>query len=115
MENLKFRRPSAIPRTKRRPNRSSRYIISVERFRLGDVYLFHKTDRNCPSKSSLWGIFDKREGDEIYLESSSNGNLRRFKLWHRLPYDYEYCRLATRQELGNFMFALAWFESRARK
>ena len=60
-------------------------------------------------------MFYKREGDKIYLESSSNGNLRRFKLWHRLPYDYEYCRLATRQELGNFMFALAWFESRTRK
>lgn len=84
-------------------------------FRIGEVYLFHCDNRRCPSKSSLWSIFDKRIGNDIYVESSSSGNLRRFRLWHRLPDDYEYCRLATRQELGNFMFALAWFESRSKK
>ena len=91
------------------------YALNTFDLCIGDVYLFNRTNKHCPPESSLWGMFDKRIGNDIYLESSSNGNLRRFRLWHRLPDDYEYCRLATRKELGNFMFALAWFESRTRK
>ena len=112
MKDRKFRRPPVVHRTKRRSCQSSILFI---RFRFGEVYLFHRTDSHCPSRSSLWGMFDKRIGDDIYLESSSNNKLRRFELWHKLPQGYDYCRLATREELSNFMFALAWFEAKTKR
>lgn len=112
MKKSEIVRQSVVISRRRFPCRSFRIRgLETVDFRIGEVYLFHCNNRRCPSKSSLWAIFDKRIGNDIYVESSSN-DLRRFRLWHRLPDDYVYCRLATRQELGNFMFALAWFESR---
>ena len=107
------------PKSKRHSDKFSKkidqYLIfrdgrtSLRRFRAGDVYLFHRYDRRCPSRKSLWGIFDKQIDTSIYLESSSK-DLRKFELWHKLSADYKFCRLATRAELRDFMFALALYE-----
>ena len=72
----------------------------------GEVYLFHRTDPECPACSSLYGIFDKETSDAIYLESSSS-DLQTFRHWHRLKEDYYYCRLAARSELRDYIFNLA--------
>lgn len=77
-------------------------IVSKCIFRSGDVYLFNKTDRNCPSSTSLWGMFDTRKSGDVYLESSTV-NLREFAVWHRLPSQYRFCRLSTRAELRDYV------------
>ena len=59
-------------------------------------------------------MFYKREGAETYMESSSNNKLCRFTLWHKLPDDYEYYRLATHEELQWYIYRLTWLESRTR-
>ena len=68
----------------------------------GEIYLFHRSDPDCPRDSSLWGVFDRRIGNTIYLESSTT-DYRRFRLWHRLPRTYRYCRLADRNELRDYV------------
>ena len=80
-------------------------------FRIGDLYLFHTSNPRCPSSSSLWGFYDKRINGVIYLEHSSS-NLHAFRLCHSLPARYRYCRLATRNELRDYMYNLGWFESK---
>jgi len=72
----------------------------------GEVYLFHRTDPDCPADGSLYGIFDKETSDAIYLESSSL-DLDQFRHWHRLAENYCYCRPATRFELRDYIFNLA--------
>ena len=79
-------------------------------FVIGDLYLFHPTKKYCPSRSSLWGIYDKMEDGIIYLESSSF-DLIHFKLWHRLPAGYRYLRRATRRELRDYMYNLGHNDS----
>ena len=91
-------------------NRLSDYI-AADRFDIGDVYLFHKTDPRCPKGSSLWGMFDKCEDGKVFLESSSR-DCEVFENWCRLPDDYVYCRLATRTELHQYVFEQTWCESR---
>lgn len=75
----------------------------------GELYLFHPTDRKCPTMTILFGIFDKIADGILYLESSSC-DLIHFRLWHRLPDDYCCCRLASRRELRDYIFNLASFE-----
>lgn len=100
MKNIGMRRPPIIDRGKRLPCKSSfGYEIDTFEFLMGEVYLFHRSNVRCPRKSSLWGMFDKRVGTDVYLESSSEGALCDFVLWHKLPDDYRFCRLATREEL----------------
>lgn len=77
----------------------------------GALYLFHRSDRRCPAVDSLFGLIDKTSMGIIYLESSSR-DLRRFRLWHRLPKHYRYHRLASRSEFGDYMFNLAYYECR---
>ncbi len=91
-------------------NQLSNYI-AADRFTIGDVYLFNKTDPKCPRSSSLWGVLDKCEGDTVYLESCSNDR-EKFDTWCRLPEDYRYCRLATRTEMRQYIFDQTWHESR---
>lgn len=71
-------------------------------FIAGEVYLFHKSDPLCPPESSLWGIFDKRIGSSVYLESCTRDH-KHFTLWSCLPSAYRYCRLATRSELRDYI------------
>lgn len=75
----------------------------------GALYLFHCSDRRCPAANSLYGLIDKTSGGIIYLESSSR-DLRRFRLWHRLPESYRYWRRATRSEYRDYIFNLAYYE-----
>lgn len=77
----------------------------------GELYMFHHTDR-CSSAGNLFGIIDKTSKGIIYLESSSR-DLRRFGLWHRLPNHYRYHRRASRSELRDYIFNLAYYECAA--
>lgn len=79
-------------------------------FVIGDLYLFHSTKKYCPSRSSLWGIYDKTEDGVIYLESSTL-DLHHFSIWHRLPEEYRYSRRATRRELRDYMYNLGHSDS----
>lgn len=88
---------------------SLRHHLIKNRFRVGDVYLFHRSDIFCPSRSSLWGQYDKHEQGRLYLESSSR-NLRTFRKWHVLSFAYRYCRKANRSELRDYVLALSWSE-----
>ena len=83
------------------------------KFVIGDLYLFHPTKKYCPSRSSLWGIYDKTEDGIIYLESSTLDHIH-FRVWHRLPDGYRYCRRATRQELRDYMYNLGHSDSHMR-
>ena len=75
----------------------------------GELYLFQSTDRSSSATGSLFGIVDKTSDGVIYLESSSR-DLRRFRLWHRLPKHYRYHRRASRSELRDYIFNLACYE-----
>lgn len=81
-------------------------------FVVGDLYLFHPTKKYCPSRSSLWGIYDKTKGGIIYLESSTL-NLRHFSIWHQLPRKYRFSRRATRRELRDYMYNMGYYDSQS--
>ena len=83
--------------------------IETLNFHIGDLYLFHPTNPRCPSVSSLWCIFDKRQDNRIYAESASR-DLLTFRLWLPISTHYRYARRATRSELRDYMFNLSWFE-----
>jgi len=78
-----------------------------------ELYLFHRSNSSYPTAGSLFGIIDKPRMGISYLESSSR-DLRRFRLWHRLPKHYRYHRRASRSELRDYIFNLAWYECRIR-
>lgn len=83
--------------------------ISNTVFESEELYLFSTNNPKCPPESSLWGIFDRREGKRIVLESGSY-DLRDFTLWSPLPEKYIYCRLATRKELRYYTNNIAIYE-----
>jgi len=80
------------------------------RFEVGEIYLFHCCDPLCPPDTSLWGVFDKQDRENVYLESSSF-DLYSFTMWHPLPTKFNYCRLASRSELRDYVAALCSKES----
>lgn len=80
-------------------------------FRVGELYLFHTSDRNCPPESSLWGMFDHLSGNgAIGLESSSE-DLVRFRCGGTLPAGYRYCRLSSRDELRDYTADMTFAET----
>lgn len=79
-------------------------------FLSGELYLFHPSDRSCPARGGLFGIFDKIADGILYLESSS-GDLQEFDFWHALSLPYGYCRLSTRTELRDYMSGLILYET----
>lgn len=81
---------------------------------IGEVYLFNSSEPSCPCDSSLWGMFDKIVDSTIYLESQSN-DLQNFLLWHPLPTKFKFVRLATRNELRDYIYNLASWESSRRR
>lgn len=101
------------PKIKLNPNGKVKHqflSLQFKRFIIGDLYLFHPTKKYCPSRSSLWGIYDKMEDGIIYLESSTI-DLHHFAIWHRLPDGYRYTRRATRRELRDYMYNLGHSDS----
>lgn len=82
-----------------------RKLTAESYFRIGELYLFHSSHPCCPSETSLWGFYDKTSNGIIYLEHSTL-DLRHFRLWHKLPKRYRYYRLATRNELRDYMYSL---------
>ena len=90
-----------------RPSKENK-VLPSNQLQIGELYLFHPHDRSCPADGSLWGIFDKRKGPIIYLETSSQ-DLTVYRRWHQVPELYRYCRLATRAEIMDYMYNLgAW-------
>ncbi len=71
-------------------------------FETGEVYLFHRHDAHCPAAGSLWGIFDRRYGSRIGLESSTEDQFH-FRHWHLLDPSYRYCRRSTRAEMRDYV------------
>lgn len=66
-------------------------------FHEGEVYLFHKSDADCPAESSLWGTFNRSDEEGVHLEILTT-DCAFFRYWRLLPSTYRYCRLATREE-----------------
>lgn len=83
-------------------------------FRVGEVYLFHGSDRSCPGEGSLWGIFDRCDSTGIHLESMSRDCLT-FYFWRQLPPYYRYFRRASRAEVRYFLSEQLRFESRVHR
>lgn len=109
-----MKRPNHPSSSNNRLNyQSSNQKLHKSTFIIGDLYLFHPTKKYCPSRSSLWGIYDKTKDGIIYLESSTL-DLIHFKIWHRLPVGYYYSRRATRQELRDYMYNLGHSDSQLR-
>lgn len=100
-----MKRPN--PKTKLHTRKSHR-----QAFVIGDLYLFHPTKKYCPSRSSLWGIYDKTEDGIIYLESSTL-DLQHFSIWQSLPPKYRYSRRATRRELRDYMYNMGYYDSQS--
>ncbi len=98
--------------TKTSNPKSTETLNSIEHFEfaVGELYLFHKTDSQCPEQESLWAIFDKREQGKIYLESCSS-DLYLFEFWETLPAEFKFFRLATRDELRDYTANLASSQS----
>ena len=91
-------------------NMKKRTLTSKSTFRVGDLYLFHSSNPHCPPATSLWGFHNKTTNGVIYLEHSTL-DLRHFRLWHNLSKRYHYYRLATRDELRDYMYSLAIWDS----
>lgn len=89
----------------KRPNRKPKHSIRElpnHAFVTGNLYLylFHPRNESCPSRSSLWGIYDKTESGIIYLENSTLDQ-------PHFPYGTAACgvsllSLSTRQELRDY-------------
>lgn len=77
-------------------------IIQQISFKVGEVYLFHPANSQCPNEESLWGLYDKCEENTVYLETCSWDH-RHFFRGQRLPVEYRFCRLATREELRDYI------------
>lgn len=77
-------------------------IVKHCNFKVGEVYLFHTDNPQCPDAESLWGLYDRHDGGSIFLESCSTDQ-KRFSKGRRLPAQYRFCRLSTRDELRDYM------------
>ncbi|MBQ7342469.1 MAG: hypothetical protein IJ426_03475 [Clostridia bacterium] len=85
-------------------------IVYNATFESGELYLFNIEDPQCPPDRSLWGIFDRQDGDQIFLESGTTDHTS-FDLWFALPRSYHFYRLATRSELRDYIYNIATFEA----
>ncbi len=83
-----------------------RKLTAASKFHIGDLYLFHSRNPHCPPAT----FHNKTTNGVIYLEHSTL-DLLHFRLWHKLPKRYRYYRLATRDELRDYMYSLAIWES----
>lgn len=80
------------------------------KFKNEEVYLFHPNDPSCPNSTSLWALIFEFDGDSLRVESYTT-DLRTFTLWKPLPPKYKYCRMATREELRQFISNYAYYEA----
>ena len=79
-----------------------RMTVKQCNFKVGEVYLFHTDDSRCPNTESLWGLYDRHDGNSVRLESCSTDQ-KHFSKGLRLPEQYLFCRLSTRSELRDYM------------
>lgn len=72
-------------------------------FTAGELYAFARAEEHYEG-ALLWGIFEGRdEQGAIRLESASCDYLN-FRLHDRLPGEYRFARLASRNELRDYAF-----------
>ena len=79
-----------------------RMMVKHCNFKIGELYLFHTDDPRCPDAESLWGLYDRHDGNTICLESCST-NQKHFSKGRHLSEQYRFCRLSTRGELRDYM------------
>lgn len=79
--------------------------VSTCKLEAGEVYLFFRQGVPASMERVLWAMVDRRDGETLFLESSSP-DLRHFQKWHRLSSSYRYCRRSTRAELRDYMVGL---------
>ena len=77
--------------------------------RSGELYLFHSSNPDCPSSSSLWGVYDKTSNGRIYLEHCTT-NHRQFQLRYKLPLQYRFHQMSTGSALRDYMYNLGVWE-----
>lgn len=77
---------------------------------IGELYLFNKVETECPAESSLWGIVESMTDDVINLESLSL-DLKEFIYHKSLPTEYKYNRISTRDELRDYIYNQAAYET----
>ena len=85
------------------------HLVRDYHSRRGELYVFRKSDDTRGKKIYLIGIFERRVGQEIYLEAYTS-NYTDFGKWCRLPKAYIRCRQASRSELRDCICNLAIYE-----
>lgn len=90
-------------------NRQSLTPIDRMRFRIGEVYLFSPAHRPTDASSCLWGVVNDQLGERLHMEILSYG-FSEYCLDCFLPEGFRYARLATRDELRDFVYNVAYRE-----
>ncbi len=80
---------------------------------LGELYLFHRSEGANPMQGALWGVVGELSPQGVRLESAS-ADMVDYHLWMELPEEFGFARLATREELRDYNYRLAWAECRLR-
>ena len=75
----------------------------------GELYLFTPIGDNDRESQKMWAIFAESTAGGVWLETATN-DFKHFSHWSRLPEGWRCGRLATRDELRDYAFALAIFE-----
>lgn len=75
-------------------------------FRTGEVYLFSPIRRPADPASCLWGMVEQVRKERLHMEILSYG-FTEFRLDCTLPEGFRYARLATRDELRDFIYNVA--------
>lgn len=83
--------------------------IANIRFQGGDVYLFSPASRPTDASSCLWGVVDGYLAGRLHMEILSYG-FSEYRLDCLLPEGFRFARLATRDELRDFVYNVAFRE-----
>lgn len=76
---------------------------------MGELYIFNKHNPECPAEGSLWGVVERCDKNSVHLENYSL-DLRGYSHHQKLPEQYKYFRLSTRDELRDYIYNMATYE-----
>lgn len=79
------------------------------KLKVGELYLFHLTNRQCPIEDSLIGVYNGYDTKGIRLESMTFDMIH-YLHGELLPSTYCYCRPATMGEVRDYFYNLALAE-----
>lgn len=108
-DQRKSRRLRAAPPHRRKEQRSRLDEIGRMRFRTAEVYLFSPVRRPVDPCSCLWGVVDCMTQGQIRMEILSYG-FSEYLLNCTLPEGFRFARMATRDELRDFVYNIAFRE-----